>query len=71
MVPLRCHIPVDFEFQLEYLQPNSAFSVDPMSGESARITLSTVDIVGSCFLSTHVRYNCMFVGPVHFLGFFI
>lgn len=30
--PLRCDAPIDFEFQLTYLQPHQAFSVHPMSG---------------------------------------
>lgn len=30
--PLRCDAPIDFEYQLTYLQPHQAFSVNPMSG---------------------------------------
>ncbi|XP_060601443.1 cilia- and flagella-associated protein 221-like [Ruditapes philippinarum] len=30
--PLRCEAPIDFEFQLTYLQPHQAFTVNPMSG---------------------------------------
>ncbi|XP_071157794.1 cilia- and flagella-associated protein 221-like isoform X2 [Mytilus edulis] len=30
--PLRCDAPIDFEFQLAYLQPHPAFTVDPMNG---------------------------------------
>ncbi|XP_053374338.1 cilia- and flagella-associated protein 221-like [Mercenaria mercenaria] len=30
--PLRCEAPIDFEYQLTYLQPHQAFSVHPMSG---------------------------------------
>lgn len=31
-LPLRCNVPIDFEFQLTITQPHSAFNVDPMSG---------------------------------------
>lgn len=30
--PLRCEAPIDFEYQLTYLQPHQAFTVHPMSG---------------------------------------
>ncbi|XP_052248642.1 cilia- and flagella-associated protein 221-like isoform X2 [Dreissena polymorpha] len=30
--PLRCEAPIDFEYQLTYLQPHQAFSVHPMTG---------------------------------------
>lgn len=30
--PLRCHAPVDFEFQLTFLHPHPAFKVEPMAG---------------------------------------
>lgn len=30
--PLRCEAPIDFEYQLTYLQPHQAFSIHPMSG---------------------------------------
>ena len=31
--PLKCDAPIDFEYQLTYLQPHQAFSVDPMTGK--------------------------------------
>ena len=31
--PLKCEAPVDFEYQLTYLQPHQAFTVFPMSGK--------------------------------------
>jgi len=31
--PLRCEAPIDFEYQLTYLQPHQAFTVYPMSGK--------------------------------------
>ncbi|KAJ8314379.1 hypothetical protein KUTeg_008940 [Tegillarca granosa] len=30
--PLYCDAPIDFEFQVTYIQPHPSFSVDPMSG---------------------------------------
>ncbi|WAQ94714.1 PCDP1-like protein [Mya arenaria] len=30
--PLRCEAPIDFEYQITYLQPHQAFSVHPISG---------------------------------------
>ena len=32
MFPLRSEAPINFEFQLTFVQPNSAFSVEPSSG---------------------------------------
>ncbi|KAJ7384106.1 hypothetical protein OS493_023430 [Desmophyllum pertusum] len=32
MIPLKCGIPVDFEFTLSYVQLHPAFTVEPMSG---------------------------------------
>ena len=32
IIPLQCQAPIDFEFQLTYLQPHPAFVVDPMAG---------------------------------------
>ncbi|KAM6463752.1 cilia- and flagella-associated protein 221 isoform 2-T3 [Liasis olivaceus] len=32
VVPLQCSCPIDFEFQVEYLQPHKAFTVHPISG---------------------------------------
>ncbi|XP_077978067.1 cilia- and flagella-associated protein 221-like [Glandiceps talaboti] len=32
VIPLRCNAPIDFEFQLTYLQPHPAFTVHPLSG---------------------------------------
>ncbi|KAK2149919.1 hypothetical protein LSH36_431g01010 [Paralvinella palmiformis] len=32
VLPLRCQAPIDFEFQLTYIQPNPAFKVEPMGG---------------------------------------
>ncbi|KAK3588715.1 hypothetical protein CHS0354_026034 [Potamilus streckersoni] len=32
LFPLRCDAPVDFEFQLTYLQPHPAFMISPMEG---------------------------------------
>ena len=32
MFPLRCDAPIDFEFQLAYIQPHPAFTVNPMNG---------------------------------------
>ena len=32
MIPLKCSIPVDFEFILSHVQTHPAFLVDPMSG---------------------------------------
>ena len=33
VIPLRCHAPIDFEYQLSVLQPHPAFSVGPMEGQ--------------------------------------
>jgi hypothetical protein len=33
MFPLRCDAPIDFEFQLAYIQPHPAFTVNPMNGK--------------------------------------
>lgn len=30
--PLKCDAPIDFEYQLTYLQPHQAFSIHPMTG---------------------------------------
>ncbi|KAK6165253.1 hypothetical protein SNE40_022213 [Patella caerulea] len=30
--PLKCEVPVDFEYQLEYIRPHPFFTVKPMSG---------------------------------------
>ena len=32
MIPLKCDIPVDFEFTLSFVQLHPAFTVEPMSG---------------------------------------
>lgn len=32
MIPLKCDIPVDFEFMLSFVQLHPAFTVEPMSG---------------------------------------
>lgn len=32
MFPLRCDAPIDFEFQLAYIQPHPAFTVNPLNG---------------------------------------
>lgn len=32
MFPLRSHAPINFEFQLTFVEPHSAFTVDPMAG---------------------------------------
>ena len=32
VVPLKCNIPVDFEFQLKFVQPHPAISITPTSG---------------------------------------
>ena len=34
VIPLKCSIPVDFEFTLSHVQTHPAFSVDPMSGNT-------------------------------------
>ena len=34
MIPLKCSIPVDFEFTLSHVQTHPAFLVDPMSGNT-------------------------------------
>lgn len=31
-VTLECDVPMDFEFQLSYVQPHPAFTVGPMQG---------------------------------------
>ena len=36
IIPLRCSAPIDFEFQLTYLQSHPAFTVEPMEGLYAR-----------------------------------
>ncbi|CAH1789213.1 unnamed protein product [Owenia fusiformis] len=32
IIPLKCHAPIDFEFQLSFQQQHPAFIVEPMSG---------------------------------------
>ena len=32
IIPLRCMAPIDFEFQIQMLQPHPAFTVDPLIG---------------------------------------
>lgn len=32
VIPLSCSCPIDFEFQVHYLQPHKAFTVRPLSG---------------------------------------
>ena len=34
MIPLKCSIPVDFEFTFSHVQTHPAFLVDPMSGNA-------------------------------------
>ena len=34
MIPLKCDIPVDFEFTLTVVQLHPAFTVEPMSGRN-------------------------------------
>ena len=36
MIPLKCGIPVDFEFTLSYVQLHPAFTVEPMSGRISK-----------------------------------
>lgn len=33
LFPLRCEGPVDFEYQLIYVQPHPSFTVHPMNGK--------------------------------------
>ena len=34
MIPLKCDVPVDFEFTLNAVQLHPAFTVEPMSGRN-------------------------------------
>lgn len=53
--PLRCEAPIDFEYQLTYVQPHQAFSVQPMSGiipangeAQVHVTFSPIEFHTAC-----------------------
>nr|XP_002733102.1 PREDICTED: primary ciliary dyskinesia protein 1-like [Saccoglossus kowalevskii] len=57
IIPLRCNAPIDFEYQLTYLESHPAFSVSPLSGivpangeVSIAVTFTPTD-----FITAHMK----------------
>ncbi|KAK2178566.1 hypothetical protein NP493_535g01047 [Ridgeia piscesae] len=70
VVPLRCRIPVDFEFQIEYVQPNEAFTINPMSGvvpangETDITVMFSPTQFNTCFMKLQIVLSQFQVTPI-------
>ncbi|XP_023930131.1 cilia- and flagella-associated protein 221-like [Lingula anatina] len=56
-IPLKCDAPIDFEFQLSFLQPHPTFTVEPMSGmvpANGEVEI-TVTFAPTEFLTAHMK----------------
>lgn len=47
MIPLKCDIPMDFEFTLSFVQLHPAFTVEPMSGKILKKNILTTEQITS------------------------
>lgn len=56
MIPLKCDVPVDFEFTLNAVQLHPAFTVEPMSGRN-----------GEYFIQKLILQRVTAFGTIHLL----
>ena len=59
MIPLKCDVPVDFEFTLNAVQLHPAFTVEPMSGRNGEYFIQKLILQPS---GVYIR-NCFWRNP--------